>query len=137
MRTVIPAIIFVLIFTSCARKVSFLPSTTVPAATGTVKVDGDRNRNYSIKLSVTNLAEPERLTPPKDNYVVWVETEENRARNVGRLRSKKRLFSRAWRGELETVTSEKPVRIFITAEDQIAPQFPGQIVLNTKLFNVR
>lgn len=136
MKTILPTLFVVVLLTSCGRKLTFLPSTIVPAATGVVKVKEDRNDNYSVRLNVTNLASPERLTPSKDSYFVWAETEENRAQNLGRLRSKKGLFSKAWKGELETVSSEKPVRVFITAEEGATPQYPGEVILNTKLFNV-
>jgi hypothetical protein len=137
MKTLLPAIFFSILLFSCGRKVAFLPSTMVPAATGVVKVNEDQNNNYAIRLNVTNLAAPGRLSPAKDSYVVWVETEENRAQNMGRLRSKKGLFSKAWKGELETISTAKPVRVFITAEDNVNPQYPGEIVLNTRLFNVK
>jgi hypothetical protein len=137
MKTILPAAFFILILSSCSKKVTFLPSTIVPAASGTVKVREDQNDNFAIRLNVTNLAAPGRLTPAKDSYVVWVETEENRAQNMGRLRSKKGLFSKAWKGELETISTAKPVRVFITAEENANPQYPGEIVLNTRLFNVK
>jgi hypothetical protein len=137
MKTLLPAIFCTVLLAACAKKASFLPSTIVPAATGSVKVKEDRNNNYNIQLNVTNLAAPGRLSPAKDSYVVWVETEENRAQNMGRLRSKKGLFSKAWKGELETISTAKPVRVFITAETDANPQYPGEIVLNTKLFNVK
>ena len=137
MKTLLQALFFIALLSACSKKAAFLPSTIVPAASGMVKVKEDRNDNYAISLNVNNLASPERLSPAKESYVVWVETEENRAQNLGRLRSKKRLFSKSWKGEMETVSSEKPVRIFITAEDSANPQYPGETVLNTRIFNFK
>ncbi len=126
------------IFSGCGKKITFLPSSTVPAAQGSVKVKKDKNENYAINLNVRNLIEPERLQPPKENYIVWVETEDNRGKTLGKIRSSKGPFSKTLKGELETVTSFRPVRFFITAENEDNPQHPGpQIVLSTKIFKVR
>jgi hypothetical protein len=95
----------------------FENSTIVPAARGCVKVTRDRNKNYVIKVQISNLAEPERLQPPKKTYVVWMVTAENSIHNIGQLKSKIRFITRRLRASLESLTSIKPAKIFITAED--------------------
>ena len=91
-----------------------------------------------MTLNVTNLAGPSKLQEAKRNYIVWYETEDVRAESLGKLRSVRGLFSKTYKGKLETVTTAKPVRVFITAEDNDNPQAPGsQVVLNTKLFGVK
>ena len=46
---VIFVVMMIVPFTSCAKKVTFLNSTVVPAAKGLVNVKKDNNQNYSSK----------------------------------------------------------------------------------------
>ncbi len=130
--------IAILLFTifslqSCARKVAFTTSTVVPAAQGSVKVKKGENNNYNIELNIIRLADPKRLNPPKDTYVVWMETEQNGTKNIGQLETSTSLFSKTLKSSLETVTPFKPTRFFVTAEDNANIQQPGpQVVLRTK-----
>lgn len=118
----------------CSRKLQFVQSSVVPAAKGSVKIKKDNNDNYSIDLKIENLADPERLKPSKKSYVVWMETEQTQGfKNLGQLKSSTGLFSSTLKASLSTVTSFKPKRIFITAEDNTAITYPyGQTVLTTK-----
>ena len=105
----------------------------VPAAEGKVKIKRDKNNNYVISLKVIRLAQPERLQPPKDHYVVWMETDQNGTKNIGKLESKSGFLSKTLKGTLVTVTPFKPIRFFITAEDNATVQYPsGPMVLSTK-----
>ncbi|MEO6730776.1 MAG: hypothetical protein ABIN01_06135 [Ferruginibacter sp.] len=131
------AIIFFLVFllASCSKKISFQTSTVVPAAQGSVKVKKDKNNNYSIDLNVIRLAEPKRLDPPKNTYVVWMETADNGLKNIGSLNTSSSMFSKTLKSSLETVSAFKPVSVFITAEDNSNIQYPGyQVVLRTNRF---
>lgn len=120
---------------SCARKVRFDTSSVVPAAQGTVKVKTDDNNNYSIKIDVKNLATPSRLQPPKSVYVVWIETANRGAQNLGQLKTSTGLFSRTLKASLHAVSPFKPTRLFITAEDRANIEYPGSyVVLNTTSF---
>lgn len=124
-----------LLMTSCARKIMFENSSVVPAAEGSVKVKKDKNSNYALDVSVKNLAESKRLTPPRDTYIVWIETERDGTRNIGQLNSSNGLFSSKLKASLKTVSSYKPTRLYITAEDNGTIQFPGsQLVLSTATF---
>jgi len=117
---------------SCSRKVAFDVSTVEPAAQGTVKVNRDKNENYQIDLDVIRLAEPERLTPPKRTYVVWMETTQDGTKNLGQLKSSEALFSRNLRSSLGAVTPYEPVSFFITAEEEGDGSSPtGTVVLRT------
>jgi hypothetical protein len=123
-----------LLVSSCARKVRFGISPVVPTAEGTVKVKKDKNNNYALKVDIKHLAEPNRLPEPKNVYVVWVETERNGIQNLGQLNTSSGLISSTLRASMETVTPYKPTRLFITAEDEAAVQYPGaQVVLSTNL----
>ena len=46
-----------------------------------VKVKKDGISNYKISLDVIRLAEPQRLSPSKAMYIVWMETEQNGRKN--------------------------------------------------------
>lgn len=118
---------------SCSTKLNFLTSDVVPAATGSVKVTKDANNNYALKLKVINLAEPSRLNPKKDVYVVWLVTKEDLTKNIGQLNSSSSFFSSLLEGKLTTVSPFKPDHIFITAENNANTQVPqGTVVLTTK-----
>jgi hypothetical protein len=115
---------------SCSTKTLFLNSSVVPAARGYIKVKTDKNNNYVIQVQITNLAGVERLQPPKQTYVVWMVTGQENAKNIGLLNSSNKL-----KASFETVSSSKPIKIFITAEDDENVQYPGeQIVLSTGAF---
>ena len=123
---------------ACSKKVVFPVSSVVPAAKGMVKVKQDKNDNYTIEVNVEHLADPERLNPPKDVYVVWVETEQDGIRNIGQLKSSRSLFSKTLKGSLEAITPFKPSEVFITAEDNSNVQYPTmQVVLRTESFKVK
>jgi hypothetical protein len=120
---------------SCAKKISFAGSSVVPAARGFVKVKKDNNSNYNIKVELSNLAEVSRLQPPRQTYVVWMETDQQTTKNIGQIQSSSSMLSKKLKANLETVSSFKPVKIFITAEDDAAVQYPGtQMVLSTSSF---
>lgn len=121
--------------TACAQKVTFLNSSVVPAAKGTVKVKQDKNENYLIKVEIEDLAEVERLQSSKQTYVVWMETDRGNTENLGQLISSKSFFSKQKTASLETVSSYKPIKIFITAEEGINVNYPGtQVILTTDNF---
>ncbi|MBN1819858.1 MAG: hypothetical protein JW833_04045 [Prolixibacteraceae bacterium] len=125
-------------FTSCAKKITFLNSTVVPAAKGFVKVKQDNNQNYIVKVEVSDLAEVERVQASKNTYVVWMETDQGNYENLGQLNSSTSFFSKRHTASLETASSYKPVKIFITTEEGINTQYPGrQVVLTTESFTVK
>ena len=129
------AIMIVLSFNSCTKKVDFLLSSVVPAARGSVKVSRDNNKNYVIKISLTELAEVQRLQPLKQTYVVWMVTDQNETKNIGRLNSKPSLLSKKLTASFKSVSTFKPTKIFITAEDNANTPYPdNQIVLTTESF---
>ena len=121
--------------TACVQKVTFLNSSVVPAAKGSVKIKKDYNKNYVIEVEIEDLVEVERLRPEKQTYVVWMETDRGNAENLGQLKSSRSFFSKQKTASLETVSSFKPVKIFITAENGIDVRYPeSQIVLTTDNF---
>ena len=118
---------------SCATKMSFGTSAVMPTAEGTVKVKTDRNNNNAIDIKVLHLAAADKLTPPRQVYVVWMVTDNDETRNLGRLKSSTSFLSKTRKASLETTSPFKPVSFFITAEDDASTAYPGPtIVLNTK-----
>jgi hypothetical protein len=122
-------------FTSCSRKIAFETSTVVPGAIGKAKIKKDNNGNYRIQVNVRNLAEPGRLQPPRSTYVVWIDTDRSGRKNLGQITSSTGLFSSTRKASLETVTSFRPTKVFITAEENADITFPGpDVVLTTRYF---
>lgn len=118
-----------------AKKVKFLNSSVVPAARGYVKITRDKNLNYLINISISNLAEVLRLEPSKLTYVVWMVTNEETTMNMGKINSTTGFLSKKLKATFETVTPLKPVQILITAEDDPSRQYPGeQVILSTSKF---
>jgi hypothetical protein len=121
---------------SAQKKVSFNTSIVVPGAEGVVKVKKDKNGNYDIEINIENLPDPKKLTPSKKVYVTWVETKEKGAKNIGQLKSSTGLFSKVRRASISTISTYKPVKIFVTAEDDGGTEDPGDvIVLTTDSYN--
>lgn len=118
-----------------SKKVSFNTSTVVPGAEGTVKVKKDKNGNFNIDIDIVNLAKPSSLTPAKKSYVVWIETQEKGVKNIGQINSSSSLFSKTKKASINTSSPHKPVRIFVSAEDDGSVEEPGTtIVLTTNSF---
>lgn len=117
---------------SCTPNMKFNTSTIVPSATGDVKVRKDRNQNYAINIRIFNLAEPEKLSPAKGAYVVWMESDGNTPKKLGRINTGTGLFSKALKAEMNTTVTTKPTRVFVSAEDNADVDYPqGAVVLST------
>lgn len=114
---------------SCSvKKMAFGSSAITPAATGQVKIKNDKNNNYNIRVSLRNLAPSSRLTPPRKNYIVWVETASNGTKNIGQFNSS----GKSLKASLSTNFPFKPEKVFITAEDAQDVTYPsGTIILTT------
>ncbi len=122
-------ILVFMLFAACTKKVAFLTSAVVPAAEGNVTIRQDNNKNYDVVLTVRRLADPTRLSPPKSVYVVWMETDQNGAQNMGQLKTDTKGFSNMLTSSLKTVTPHKPTGFFITAEDDASGNYPGMTVV--------
>ena len=128
-------VLMIIPFTSCAKKFPFLTSSVVPGAQGYVTVTKDNNKNYIIKVVISDLAEVDRVNSSKTTYVVWMKTDEGNTENLGQLKSSTSFLSKRHTASLETVSSYKPVKIFITTENGSNAQYPGeQEILTTENF---
>lgn len=122
-----------IMLSSCAKKVVFPTSQVLPAADAVVKIDKNDNNNYELKLEVENMAQPDRLNPPRKTYVVWMVSERNGTINMGNLKINRKL-----NGSIEAVTPFKPICFFITAEEEQDVDSPStQVVLNSENFKVK
>ncbi len=119
-------IMIALWFTSCSNKAFFLQSSFLPAAEGYVEVTRDKSENYKINIDIKNFAGAERLDPANLTYVVWMVTARDAAVNIGRISTNNNLNA-----SFETVSSFRPVKIFITAEEQENARYPGSMVILT------
>ena len=120
-----------LLLGSCAKKVTFLTSSVVPAARGSVKVTKDNNSNYVLKIQLSNLAESSRLQPAKESYVVWIAADDATTKNMGQIKSGTHLMSKSLTAAFKSVSSFKPTKVFITAEDDPATQYPSRLIVLT------
>jgi hypothetical protein len=114
-----------------SKKVAFNTSTVVPGAEGTVKVKKDKNNNFDIDISIENLADPAKLTPAKKAYVVWIETAEKGTKNIGQVHTSSSMFSKVKKASMTTVSPYKPIRIFVSAEDDPGIEQPGTVIVLT------
>lgn len=128
-KITLPLSMLLLFFiTSCGTKVNFPVSQIVPGADVTAKVKQDGNDNYKIDLKAQNLTSPERLNPPKEMYVVWIETAKG-TKNLGKLNMSTSLLSNTRKGSLSTTTAFEPSKIIITAEDSSTNNEPSSFVV--------
>jgi len=123
--------ISLLVLNSCSKNINFLTSSVVPAARGYAKIKMDRNKNYNISVSLSNLAEVERLDGNKKTYVVWMESSNENAKNIGQIMSNTNKLSKKLNASFNTVSSAKPTKIFITAEQDGSVQYSSNIIVLT------
>jgi len=95
-----------------AAEIPLVASSIVPAASGKVSYEHDRSGNIKLHMQTQNLAAPERLTPAKNAYVVWIVPRDGQPQNAGVLR-----VSNDLRGSFSTTTPSKSFDIKVTAED--------------------
>ena len=68
-----------------------------------------------VNLDVSNLTLPDR-TPPKRNYVVWVNTETEEVRNIWELKKRRGMFCKMGKASFEESIPVNPTRILVMAE---------------------
>jgi hypothetical protein len=95
-----------------------------PAAEGKIITDNDRNGNTGVEIHVKHMATPQSLTPPKQNYLVWVQPRGKDPELLGALRVNSDL-----EGSLKATTTYKDFDVFITAEDNMKPDTPSSAMI--------
>lgn len=125
--------VLLLALSSCSKKIYFNTSSVVPAAVGYAKIKKDKNGNFAIDISISNLAEVERLEGHKKVYVVWMNSSHENPKNLGQINSDTKGFSRKLMASFHTVSSIEPSKLYITAEEDGGVQYPGNYeVLTTE-----
>jgi hypothetical protein len=92
----------------------------VPAASGKINYEHDRNGNIKLEIKTKHLAAPERLTPAKNSYVVWIRSNDAQTQNAGVLKVNDNL-----EGSFITTTPIKAFDVVITAEDSPSVSQPS------------
>src|SRR5258708_4919676 len=100
--------LFLLSLSSFAKTFRLTNDPSIPSAAGKVESDHDKNGNVRLHVTVEHLAKPEKLTPSKNTYVVWIQPSGSAAQNLGELRVGDHL-----KGEFTGVTPEKNFDLFI------------------------
>ena len=122
-----------LTLSACSSSMTFQDSSVVPAASGDVKVKKDKNNNYGITVSVRNLAEPQKLSPSRDVYIVWMQADRDLVKKLGQISVNSGMFNKTLSGELKATETTKPDRVFITAENDAQTMNPStEVILTTK-----
>ena len=106
-----------------AKEYQMTSAVGVPAATGVVKVQRDKdNGNMKLDIKVDHLARPASLTPSANNYIVWIRPNGGEAFKQGAIGVDKNLS-----GELKLETVSKDFDVFITAEQSDSVTFPSSV----------
>ena len=95
-----------------AGEIPLLADSLVPGAVGRASYEHDCNRNIKLAIATSHLAPPERLTPAKTAYVVWLKPSNGQPQNAGVLKVNNKL-----EGSFRTVTPMNAFDVVITAED--------------------
>jgi len=133
LRYTLFAILCMGLLSACSHKMVFSNSSAVPAATGHIKYKKDNNGNYAISVKVVNLAPSTSLTPSRDTYVVWEETDDNGIKNLGKINSSSGLLSKKLKATLNAVSPYKPRGFLITAENDAQISYPSsEVILRTR-----
>jgi hypothetical protein len=126
-------ILITLFLYSCGTTVNFPVSDNLPAADVKAKVKKDKNNIYEVEVKADHLADPDRLSPEKKHYVVWIMDVDGENHSIGQLKP-----DRSKEAELFTMTPYTPVQLFITAENKKDPAWPStQIVFRSEAFDVK
>ena len=135
-KTLLPlAAVIIFVVSSCATKVIFPISKVAPGADVSAKVKEDANGNFKIDLKVENLTFPDRLNPPREMYVVWIETARG-TKSLGQLNMSSGIFSTTRKGSLSTTSAFQPKQILITAENVSTNNEPStQVIIESEIFN--
>jgi len=116
--------------TAWAKTYTFQATSIVPGATGSVDVKADKTGgNTMMTIKVDHLARPTLLTPPANEYVVWIDPEGGAPQNQGVLQ-----VSDNEKGELKMTTSASKFKVLVTAEMEAHPKTPSnRVVLQTEV----
>jgi hypothetical protein len=111
--------------TAWAKTYALQATSITPGATGSVDVKGDKTGgNTEMTIKVDHLARPTLLTPPANEYVVWIAPEDGAPQNQGVLQ-----VGDNEKGDLKMTTSSSKFRVLVTAETEPHPKTPSNRVV--------
>jgi hypothetical protein len=111
--------------TAWAKTYTMQATSLTPGATGTVDAKADKSGgNTEITIKVDHLARPTLLTPPANEYVVWIAPEDGAPQNQGILQ-----VGENEKGELKMTTTSSKFRVLVTAETEPHPKTPSNRVV--------
>ena len=114
--------------TAWAKTYTLQATSIAPGATGTVDAKAAKaGENTEAILKVDHLAKPTLLTPPANEYVVWLQSQGGQPENVGILR-----VAENEKADLKMTTTAAKFTVLVTAETEAHPQRPSnRVVLRT------
>ncbi|WP_162342235.1 hypothetical protein [Cyclobacterium salsum] len=125
-------------FSACSTKITFPVSRVAPAAEPEAKVSKTKEGTYELSLNVSNLALPERLSPPKKFYMVWIDTPDQGIKKLGEIANNSGIFRNRGKAAFEASTLYRPSMILVTAENNLEVTYPGShVVLKSRPFEVK
>ena len=111
--------------TAWAKSYTMQATSIVPGATGTIDVKADKNAgNAEVSVKVDHLARPTLLTPPANEYVVWIQPQDGGPQNQGVLQ-----VGDNEKADLKMTTTSSKFRIIVTAESEPHPKTPSNRVV--------
>jgi hypothetical protein len=116
--------------TAWAKTYTMQATSITPGATGSVDVKADKTGgNTTVEIKVEHLARPTLLTPPANEYVVWIDPDDGAPQNQGVLQVGDNL-----KGDLKMTTTSSKFKLLVTAENEQHPKTPSnRIVLSTEV----
>src|SRR5690242_10709396 len=116
--------------TAWAKTYAFQATSIVPGATGAVEAKADKTGgNTMVTIKVDHLARPTLLTPPANEYVVWIDPEDGSPQNQGVLQ-----VGDNEKGDLKMTTTASKFKVIVTAETEAHPKTPSnRVVLQTEV----
>lgn len=118
-------ILLTIVVTSCATRSKFPISIVTPAADIVAIRSHDQNGNAELTITAKNLAAVDRIASPKKAYVVWIVTESEGVKNIGKLVNKNTRTVK-----LKTLISDLATEVFITAEEDGDALYPGGVEIS-------
>ena len=129
------AAIWVMVMSSCGGTADLLTASFIPATRAYVKVKQDRHDRYVIQVVLHHLIQQPEKQSARQTYVVWMVSECDGIYNLGALKVSSFLSPSAFKTTFRPGRYEKPVRIYITVEDDPDIIFPENgIVYSTSRF---
>lgn len=143
------ATMMLLTFYSCAKKSVAVAKTEAPSPTetpaatvvpvenkGQVQIKRDAAGNYIVQINLRELeAEGKLEATSKKAYIVWMNTDNEAAKNLGQINSNSGWLSDKSKASFEALSALKPTKVFITEEDYAEVKKPGKkIIWSTNSF---